>query len=82
MDLIMGYKVHHGDFDEGDDLVKFIGTLKRFNHNEDINTSTREWIENYFDYRWNNYKNKAFEDPIDTAILDELPVEIRLSLFT
>ena len=82
MDLIMNYKVHHGDFDEGDELVKFIGTLKRFNHNEDINTSTREWIENYFNYRWNNYKNKAFEDPIDIAILDELPVEIRLSLFT
>ena len=60
MDLIFKYKVHVSDFDEGEELVKFMGTLKRFNNNEDINTETRHWLEVYFDYRWNNFKNKAF----------------------
>jgi hypothetical protein len=78
MDLIFRYKVHVSDFDEGEMLVKFIGTLKRFNNNEDINSSTRHWLETYFDYRWNNYKNKAFKEPEDIAIFDELPVEIRI----
>lgn len=73
MDLIFKYKTHVSDFDEGDELAKFIGTLNRFNYNEDIKIETKEWLENYFNYRWNNYKNKAFTTEEDLAILEQLP---------
>lgn len=70
MDLIFKYKNHVSDFDEGDELSKFIGTLNRFNFNEEIPLKTKKWLEDYFDYRWNNNKNKAFTDDADMAILD------------
>jgi hypothetical protein len=37
MELIFKYNAHVSDFDEGEVLLKFLGTLNRFNYNEDIN---------------------------------------------
>lgn len=76
MDLIFKYKTHVSDFDEGDELAKFIGTLNRFNYNEEIKIELKEWLENYFNYRWNNYRNKAFTTDEDLAILEQLPNNI------
>ena len=41
---------------EGDELSKFFGVLKRFNHNEDFNLEIKRQIERYFDYRWDKDK--------------------------
>lgn len=73
VDILGQYKNHINDFDEGDKLIKFFGTLQKFNHNEPIEKHLMVNIERYFDYRWRNYKNNAFNIEEDKAILSELP---------
>ena len=73
VDILGQYKKHIEDFDEGDKLTKFFGTLQKFNHNEPIAKEFIHNIERYFDYRWKNYKNNAFVLEEDKAILSELP---------
>jgi len=80
--LMFKYKKHVNDFDKGDELAHFIGTLSRFNYNEDINMTTKKSIEKYFDYRWNNYKNQAFSEAEDLTLLDQMPDSFKLEIFT
>ena len=57
VDLVQEYKFYVGEFDEGDELTKFFGTMKKFNNNKPIETKLKENIENYFIYRWASFKN-------------------------
>ena len=57
VDLVTEYKFYVGEFDEGDELNKFFGTMKKFNNNNHIETNLKEKIESYFSYRWASFKN-------------------------
>ena len=43
--------------DDGDNLAKFFGVLRRFNNNKPFNIELKEKIEDHFDYKWNKDKN-------------------------
>lgn len=56
------------EFDE--DLAKFMSLICEFNNKELISESFKIKIESYFDYRWKNDKNIAFQDKEDLDIYD------------
>ena len=58
--LLDSYKEMNKDFDDGDKLRLFFGTLRHFNNNEELSMEFKQGLENYFFYRWINYKNRAF----------------------
>jgi hypothetical protein len=60
--LLDSYKEMMKDYDEGDELRLFFGTLRHFNNNEELDFVFRKNMENYFFYRWINYKNRAIKE--------------------
>ena len=48
------------NFDDGETLMMFFGTLRNFNDNKSITLSLKKDMESYFDYKWNNDRNIAF----------------------
>lgn len=56
VDMIKSYEIMNGDIDDGDNLSKFFGLMKKFNKGKDINQDLKERIEAYFSFRWINDK--------------------------
>ena len=73
LDLLNQHKEFESDFDDGEKLHKFFGTLAQFNGQQAIEKDFMEKIEDYFDYRWTHYKNGALLEEADLAIFNELP---------
>jgi hypothetical protein len=46
--------------DKANNLTRFFGILKKFNHNKDLDSDFRHKVEAYFIHRWNNDKNDVF----------------------
>lgn len=42
----------NADFDDGDNLSKWLGLIKRFNNGREISIEYKDIIEQFFDYRW------------------------------
>lgn len=68
--------------DDGDNLAKFIGLIKKFNKNLPICQKLKLNIEKFFEYKWEYDKNQAIDDEEEKAILDQLPVEVQDKLYT
>jgi hypothetical protein len=64
------------DLDDGDQLNQFFGLMQRYNGNKKMNKKLKLKIEQFFDYKWNNDKLQAIDDPAEMAILDQLPHEV------
>jgi hypothetical protein len=60
----------NSDFDDGDNLSKFFGLIKRFNGSRSISIDLKKEIESYFDYRWINDKNQAISTKEEKELLD------------
>ena len=63
--LLEEYKEHNKEYDEGDSLRRFLGMLKHFNGNEEMEEVFRMHIEAFFTYRWEHDKNQAFQEEDD-----------------
>ena len=70
------YQNLNSDLDEGDELARFFGLIRRFNDNVPLKISLKEQIERHFDYKWFNDKNQAIDDQHEKDMLDQLPVEV------
>ena len=68
--IITGLKELDQDLDDGDNLTRFFGVLKRFNKGKEINQSTKEKIENFMDFKWNNDRLLAIDDPDEISNLE------------
>lgn len=66
----------NSDLDEGDELARFFGLIRRFNENVPLKISLKEQIERHFDYKWINDKNQAIDDESEREMLEQLPVEV------
>jgi hypothetical protein len=55
--------------EDGENLSKFFGTLRKFNNNEYIKLSLKQDIENYFNYKWNLDKNSIVLDDTFSSLL-------------
>lgn len=56
VDMIKSYEIMNSDIDDGDNLSKFLGLMKKFNKGKDINEDLKKRIEEYFSFRWNEDK--------------------------
>jgi hypothetical protein len=70
VDMIKSYEIMNGDIDDGDNLSKFFGLMKKFNKGKDIQSGLKERIEAYFSFRWNEDKLQAIDDDEEKEMLD------------
>ena len=68
--------------DDGDNLSKFFGLIKRFNGNVDIEVNLKREIEQFFDYKWQFDRNQAIDDEQEIKILEQLPEEVQNKIYT
>ena len=52
IEILDKYQHLNADLDEGDELSKFFGLIKRFNNDIPIKLDLKENIEQFFDYKW------------------------------
>ena len=64
------------DFDDGDTLARFFGTLRHFNEDDDIEFTIKRDIEAFFDYYWSNNTNQAFSEEQDIYLFNKLPIAV------
>ena len=50
--ILEEYQNLNADFDEGDNLAKFFGTIRVFNKKVPINQDLKERIEDHFENKW------------------------------
>lgn len=67
---------------EGDELSKFFGVLKRFNHNEDFNLEIKRQIERYFDYRWDKDKFQVLHPTKQENFIEQCPDSVQNDFHT
>lgn len=60
------------DKDEGDELTKFMETLRKFNYNQPIDLRLQQSIESYFAYRWEKDLNQALLEGDDLRMYKHL----------
>ena len=56
------YQKFNEELEDGDNLSKFFGTMKKFNNQIPFDLNLKREIESFFDYKWTNDKNMAFKD--------------------
>lgn len=69
-------------FDDGDNLSKFFGLIENFNYGKRIKREIIMQMEEFFDYKWAHDKNQAVILDADVQILNELPMNVKVRLFT
>ena len=57
IEILISIQDLNADFDDGENLSKWFGLIKRFNSSRSISLDLKQKIEEYFDYRWINDKN-------------------------
>ena len=64
------YQKFNEELEDGENLGKFFGTLKKFNNQTPFNLELKREIESFFDYKWTTDKNMAFKDDQDKSIFE------------
>lgn len=59
IEILISIQDLNADSDDGENLSKWFGLIKRFNSSRSISNDLKLKIEEYFDYRWINDKNQA-----------------------
>lgn len=76
IDILGTWDEINSDFDDGDTLSKFFGTLRHFNQGDDLRYDLKKDIEKHFDYYWSNNTNQAFINTSDLNLLNKLPIQV------
>lgn len=80
IDILASFTTLMAGLDDGDNLSRFFGILKKFNDNQVIDCDIKHRIEEHFDYKWNNDKNQAFLTEEDNSIFEQLPEDVQVCL--
>lgn len=56
------YAILKGDIEDGDNLSRFFGLMKKYNQGKDINDELKKSIEEYFIFRWQKDRMQAIDD--------------------
>lgn len=75
------YKALDDDLDDGDNLSKFFGLIKKFNGHVDIKLELKKEIEEFFDYKWSYDRNQGIDEDWERAILYQLPDEVQNKIY-
>jgi ABC-type siderophore export system fused ATPase/permease subunit len=68
--MIESYKVLNAEPDEGDELSKFFGLMKRYNKNKDLKPDLKKRIEEYFQFRWAENRMAAIDEDEEKELLE------------
>jgi hypothetical protein len=71
----------NGSFNDGDNLTRFFGLIKRFNNDRDINRDLMLKIEDYFEYKWEEDVNLAIITDEDFSLLNQLQYNIQCEIY-
>jgi len=77
IEILISIQDLNADSDDGENLSKWFGLIKRFNSSRSISNDLKLKIEEYFDYRWINDKNQAVSTDEDQKLLDQLPTAVQ-----
>lgn len=80
-EILVSFNTFNAELDDGDNLTKFFGTIKRFNNMESIDIQLKERIEAFFDYKWEHDKNQAFKDEHEILMFTQLPPEVQVQMY-
>lgn len=69
------------EYDEGIDLNKFFGTLKKFNRMIHLEDEFIDNFENFFEYKWSDDRNLAFQTHADLKIFHQMPIEVQTNIY-
>ena len=69
-EILESMRSYYNEDDLGEELVIFLGTLRKFNYNEPLDQELKSKIEKYFNYRGNNDKNHAIRGEGSIEIYD------------
>ena len=72
----------NASFDDGDNLSKFFGLIRNFNGNLEMDENLKHQIEDFFDYKWTMDLNMAVETEEETKLLEQLPNQVQISIFS
>jgi hypothetical protein len=56
VEMLKSYEIMNSDIDDGDNLSKFFGLIKKYNKGKDIKPELKKKIEAYFEFRWKQDK--------------------------
>jgi hypothetical protein len=70
IEILISAKSLGADHDNGENLSKWFGLIKRFNSSRSISNELKVKIEEYFDYRWINDRNQAISTEGDEKLLE------------
>lgn len=62
MDMLNSYNHMISDIDDGDNLSRFFGLMKKYNRNKDMKETLKKSIEEYFTFRWQKDRLQALDD--------------------
>eukprot|EP00347_Sterkiella_histriomuscorum_P018178 403346494 len=81
IEILMSFKIVTAENEESENLTKWLGLLARFNKGRPLPKDMTRKIENYFDYYWAQDRNYAIKSEEDLRFMQELPKQIRISIF-
>ena len=58
--IIDQYQKFNEELEDGDNLSKFFGTLRKFNNQIPFDLQLKREVEAFFEYKWTHDKNMAF----------------------
>lgn len=82
IEILISIQDLNADSDDGENLSKWFGLIKRFNSSRSISNDLKLKIEEYFDYRWINDKNQAVSTDEDQKLLDQLPTAVQRQIYS
>ena len=79
--IIETFRSFNDDLDEGEELARFFGVLRKFNHDEPVPENFRRRLERYFDYRWREDRNQGVSQGQDLLMYMQLTQEAKEELY-
>lgn len=73
IDILNSYSKFNEENNDGSRLENFFKVIIHFNKDYPINNYLKNGMEAYFEYRWANDKNMAFQSDEDNLMLVQLP---------
>ena len=67
-EMMKEFKNYKALIEDEDKLNRFFNLLVRFNRSRELPRDFKDRIEKYFEYKWNNDRNRALSDDHGIAI--------------
>lgn len=78
-DMIYKVQIANQDYDDSDNLQKFMLQIKRFN--QGVNLSFESEIYEFFEFKWKHDKNQFVVTREDQQVYEQLPREVVLKIY-